>query len=72
MPSGDRPRRAPGNVRVMMQVLAPGMEYSDKADLGTEVTRIGSDCAQCFGRRPEQDAVDRRLVLERDCGDLGW
>ena len=45
----------------MMQVLAPGMEHSDEADLGTEVTWIGSDRAQCFGRRPEQDAVDIAL-----------
>ena len=52
-----------------MQVLAPGVEHSDEADLSTEVTRIGSDRAQCFGRRPEQDAVDRRLVLIRDVCD---
>jgi hypothetical protein len=44
----------------MMQVLAPGMEHGDEADLGTEVTRIGSDRAQCFGRRPEQDAGAKR------------
>ena len=30
--------------------------------------RIGGDRAQCFGRGPEQDGVDRGLVLEGDFG----
>src|SRR4051794_10211457 len=56
------------NVRMVLQVLAPGMEHRDEADLSTEVARIGGDRAQCFGCGPEQDGVDRGLVLERDFG----
>src|SRR4051794_22483741 len=56
------------NVRMVLQVLAPGMEHRDEADLSTEVARIGGDRAQCFGCGPEQDGVDRCLVLESDFG----
>jgi hypothetical protein len=55
-------------MRMMMQVLAPGVEHSDEADLGAQMLRIGGDGAQGLGHRPEQDGVDRLLVLE---GDLG-
>jgi hypothetical protein len=56
------------DVRMMVQVLAPSMEHGDEPDLGAEMLRIGRDGAQRLGRRPEQEGVDRRLVLE---GDLG-
>src|SRR3954471_527185 len=58
------------DVRMVLQVLAPGMEHSDETDLGAEMARIGGDRAQCFGCGPEQDGVDRGLVLESDFG--GW
>jgi hypothetical protein len=45
----------------MLQVLAPAVQHRDGADLGAEVTRIGSDRAQRFGCRPKQDAVDVAL-----------
>jgi len=57
------------NVRMVMQVLAPAVQYDDEADLGTQVPRIGFDLAQGFGRRPEQNGIDPRLVLEGDFGD---
>jgi hypothetical protein len=56
------------HVRMVLQVLAPGMKHSDEANLSTEVAWIGGDRAQCFGCGPEQDGVDRGLVLERDFG----
>jgi hypothetical protein len=56
------------DVRMMVQVLAPGVEHGDEPDLGPEVLRVGGDHAQRLGRRPEQDGVDRLLVLERDLG----
>jgi hypothetical protein len=56
------------NVRMMLQVLAPGMEHGDEAGLGAQVPRIGGDRAQRLGRRLEQDRVDRCLVLEGDFG----
>ena len=53
---------------MMVQVLTPGMEHGDEADLGTEMLGIGRDPAQRLGRGPEQDGVDRLLVLECDLG----
>ena len=54
---------------MMVQVLAPGVQHGDQADLGAEMLGIGGDDAQRLGRRLEQDAVDDRLVLEGDGGD---
>ena len=54
---------------MVMQVLAPGVQHGDHADLGAEMLGIGGDGAQRLGRRPEQDGVDHRLVLESDLGE---
>jgi hypothetical protein len=56
------------DVRMVVQVLTPGVEHGDEADLGPEVPRIGGDRLQRPGGGAEQDGVDRLLVLE---GDLG-
>src|SRR5262249_57046640 len=58
-------------VGVVVQVLAPTVQYRNEADLGTEVLGIGSNRAQRLDHSLEQDRVDRRLVLEGDRGDLG-
>src|ERR1700675_2621678 len=50
-------------VWMMVQVLAPGVKHRDQADLGAEMGWVGGDRAQCLGRRPAQNGVDRRLVL---------
>src|SRR3954447_7526560 len=44
------------------------MKHGNETDLGAEMARIGGDRAQYFRRGPEQDGVDRGLVLERDFG----
>ena len=79
-PAGD-PARAVGRdatarhdameVGMIVKVLAPAVQHRDEADLGAEMLGIGGDRAQRLGRRPEQDGVDHRLVLEGDRGDLG-
>ena len=51
-----------------MQVLAPGVQHRNKTDLSAEMLRVGRDGAQRLGRGPEQDCIDRRLVLERALG----
>jgi hypothetical protein len=56
------------DVRMMMQVLTPGVEHGDETDLGPEVLRVGGDRAQGLGGGAEQNAVDHLLILE---GDLG-
>ena len=60
------------DMRVMLQGLTPGVEHSDKTDLGAEVLPVASDPAQRLRRRPEQDRVDRLLVLEGDLGRRRW
>ena len=57
-------------MRVMQQILAPGMQDGDEADLGAQVLRVGGDGAQGLGGGMEQDVVDDRLVLVRDRSDL--
>ena len=55
----------------MMEILSPGVEHRDQADLGAEMLWIGGDDAQRLGRRREQDGVDGVLVVEGDLGDRG-
>ena len=57
-------------MRVVQQVLPPGVQHAEEADLRTQMLRIGGDGAQRLRRRPEQDVVDHGLVLERDDLDL--
>ena len=38
---------------------------------GAEVLRVGGDRQHRFRRRPEQQVVDRGLVVKGDVGDLG-
>ena len=58
------------NVRMVRQILSPGVQHAQEADFRTQMLWIGGDDAQRFRRRPEQDIVDDGLVLERDDLDL--
>lgn len=58
-------------VGMIGEVLAPAVQHRDETDPGAEMSGICGDGAQRLGGRLEQDRVDRRLVLEGDCGDLG-
>ncbi len=57
------------DMRVMVEILAPGVEHGDETGFSPQMPRIGGDRLQCLGRRPEQDGVDCLLVLERDLGN---
>src|ERR1700710_1248054 len=46
------------HVGMMLQVLPPGVQERDEADLSAEMFRIGSDRAQGFGAGAEQDVVE--------------
>ena len=54
-------------VRMMEQVLAPGVEHDEKADLGAQVLGISGDGEQSFRRGPEQDAIELSLILIGNC-----
>ena len=48
------------------------MEHRSDADMGPEVLRIGRDREKGVGRGSKQDAIDDRLVLISDIGNLLW
>ena len=57
------------DMRVVDQVLPPGVQHRGHANRGPEMLGIGGDGLHRLGRRSEQDVVDDRLVLQRDAGD---
>ena len=54
------------DVGMMLEVLAPGVEDGQEADLGPEVLGIGGDLLQGLGGGPEEQAVDDAGVLQGD------
>ena len=59
------------DVRMVGHRRAPGVKHGGDADARAEMLRVGGDGRHRLRRRLEQQAVDRRLVLEGDVGDLG-
>ena len=57
---------------MMEQVLAPGMEYGEKANLRTQVLGISGDGEQGLRCGLEQYAIQLSLVLISDGGNLFW
>src|SRR5277367_5698184 len=51
-------------VRMMMQILPPGMEYRYEADPRAQIFGIGSDLQEGFRRGAKEHAVHNPLVLE--------
>ena len=56
-------------MRMMLQILTPGMEYGDEADLRAQVLGSLCDRAQGLGGGVKQDVVDHGLILIRNRGD---
>jgi len=52
------------DVRMMQEILSPGVEHVEKADPGAEVLGIGGDLQQRGGAGAEQQAVENPLVVE--------
>ena len=57
------------DMRVMVEVLSPGVENRGQADVGAEVLRIAGDRGQRLGRGREQQAVHRHFILVGDGAD---
>ena len=49
---------------MMMQVLAPGMEYRYEADARAQMFGIGGNLQERFGRGAKEQAIDDPLILE--------
>lgn len=58
------------DMRVIVEVLAPGVQHGDEADLGTQMSGISGNPVQCLCDGTKQDRVDLLLVLKGDRGDL--
>ena len=52
------------------EILTPGVKHSEKPDLCTEMSPVGSDGPQSLGGCVEQDLVNRAGILEGNRGDL--
>ena len=52
------------NVGVMLQLLVPGVEDAEEADLGTEMPGICGDLEQRLGAGAEQQPIDQFFVLQ--------
>jgi hypothetical protein len=56
-------------MRMMLQILTPGVEDGDEADLRAQVLGSRCDRAQGLGGGVKQDVVDYGLILIRNRGD---
>ena len=54
------------DVRMNLQILPPGMQHTQEADLGAEMLRIGSNLLECGGAGAKQEIVDDLLVLQSE------
>ena len=59
-------------MRMMDQILAPGVKNGEETDFSTEMYRVSGDELQGFGGGVEEYAVDGPLVLQCNGGNLFW
>jgi len=52
------------DVRMVQQVLAPGVQDREEADLGPQVFGVRGDGEECLRAGSEEDAVEDFLVLQ--------
>src|SRR6266545_8161147 len=57
------------NMRMMLELLVPGVQHAEKADVGAEVLGIARDCKQGCGAGAEQQTIDGLLVLHGQRGE---
>lgn len=57
-------------MRVLQEVLSPGVQNAEESDLGSEMLRIAGDGEQGFGGRAEENTVHNLLVVKGDSGYL--
>ena len=53
-------------MRMMQQILPPGMQDGEETDLRSQMFRIAGNGQQGFRGGAEQNAVDRLFVIEGD------
>ena len=56
------------DMRMMLEVLSPGVQHAEEADLSAEMLGIGGYLQQGGGAGAEQQIIDDPLVLQRQPG----
>jgi len=57
-------------MRMMEQILTPGMENREETDFGAQMLGIGSNGLEGLGSGPKENAIDGPLVLQGNSGNL--
>ena len=57
-------------MRVMVQLLAPGVEHGEAADLCPEMLRVPSDVLEGLGDRAKEQAIEVAGVLQRQGSEV--
>src|SRR6266849_11033951 len=57
---------------VLFELLVPGMQHAEEADLGAETARGARHFEQGFGAGTKQQVVDHLLVLQRERRQFMW
>ena len=52
------------HMRVQAELLTPGVQDTEEADVCAQVSRIARNFEKCFGTDPEQQHIDDLLVLQ--------
>jgi hypothetical protein len=55
-------------VRVQVELLTPGVQHAEEADLCAEMVGIAGNFEQCFCTGSEQQIVDDLLILKSPWG----
>jgi hypothetical protein len=58
------------DVRMVLEVLSPGMEHAEQTDVGTQMLRVASDFEQRGSTGTEEQIVEQPLVLQHKRGQL--
>ena len=53
-------------MRMVQEILPPGVEHGQEPDRGAEMLRVGGDLEQRGRARAEEQVVHDRLVLQRE------
>ena len=57
-------------MRVLLEVLPPGMEHAEKPNVRSQVLGIASKFEQRSGAAAEEQIIEQPLVLEDEGGEL--
>src|SRR2546428_12593300 len=56
-------------MRVVQQVLTPGVKYGKKAEASSQVSPIGSDREQSLGHGTKQKSIEPALILQTEVSE---